>query len=318
MNNAQSTNEFALIKQFFSQGFPLHENTVLAVGDDCSLVTPPVQHTLAQSLDTFVSNLHFPDNAPADLIAERCLRCATSDLAAMGAQPYGFHLGLTLPDSNDAWLTKFSQGLKDCAQVMGMSLLGGDTTKGTERVISIAVFGWLPAGKGLFRSGAKIGDQVWVSDTIGNAALALPQVLKQPDIISGLAKHYYYPTIQIPLGQKLIDIATSCMDISDGLLQDATHLANASGVSLVLEAESIPTAVELNDPQWFNCLTGGDDYQLLFTAPKKRHHDLLNLSLVHSGLRCIGAVIEQTAELVILNQQQQPIRLPEHTGFLHF
>ncbi len=318
MNSAQSANEFALIKQYFSQGFPLHDNTVLAVGDDCSVVSPPQQHTLVQSLDTFVANLHFPELAPADLIAERCLRSATSDLAAMGAQPYGFHLGLTLPDANTAWLSKFSQGLKDCAHTMSMSLLGGDTTKGKQRVISIAVFGWLPAGKGLLRSGAQIGDQVWVSDTIGNAALALTQVLKQPDDITGLAKHYYYPTIQIPLGQKLLDTATSCMDISDGLLQDAAHLAKASNVSLILDAESIPTAVEYEHPLWLSCLTGGDDYQLLFTAPQERHHDLLSLSLEHSGLRCIGTVVEQTTEMVMLFKQQQPIQLPEHTGFSHF
>lgn len=318
MNSAQSTNEFALIKQFFSQGFPLHANTVLAVGDDCSIVTPPQLHTLVQSLDTFVANLHFPDNAPADLIAERCLRCATSDLAAMGAQPYGFHLGLTLADANSAWLTKFSQGLKDCAQNMGMSLLGGDTTKGNQLVISMAVFGWLPVGKALRRDGAKVGDEVWVSDTIGSAALALAQVLKQPDVIAGMAKHYYYPTIQIPLGIKLLDIANSCMDISDGLLQDAAHLARASGVSLILDAEAIPTAVQQNDPLWFNCLSGGDDYQLLFTASSERHHQLLNLSLEHSGLRCIGQVVAQTQELVILHKQQKRIQLPEHKGFLHF
>lgn len=201
---------------------------------------------------------------------------------------------------------------------MGMSLLGGDTTKGPELIISMAVFGWLPAGQALLRSGAQLGDQVWVSDTIGRAALALPQVLKQPDDISGLAKHYYYPTIQILLGQQLLNIASSCMDISDGLLQDATHLATASNVSFVLNAESIPTAVQLDDPLWFNCITGGDDYQLLFTAPKEHQKLLLNLNLEHSGLRCIGEVIEQTDELVILHKQQQSMQLPEQTGFLHF
>lgn len=318
MNNAQSTNEFALIKQFFSVGFPQHENTVLAVGDDCSIIRPPTGHDLVQSMDAFVADRHFPAHAPAHLIAERCLRCATSDLAAMGAQPYGFHLGLTLKSAQPDWLTGFSQGLKQSAHTMGMSLLGGDTTKGPESVISITVFGWLPAGKALRRNRAQVGDQVWVSDTIGNAALSLAQVLKHPDDLSGLAKHYYYPTIQIPLAQKLLDLATSCMDISDGLLQDASHLAKASNVSLALEAESIPTAVELEDPRWMDCLTGGDDYQLLFTAPAKHQDELLNLTLEHSGIRCIGEVHTQGSELVRLRKEQQPLSLPEHTGFLHF
>lgn len=318
MINAKPTNEFSLIQQFFSRGFPHHDNTVLAVGDDCSIVAPPAQHTLAQSLDTFVAGIHFPENAPADLIAERCLRCATSDLAAMGAQPYGFHLGLTLPNANEEWLAKFSQGLKDCSVEMGMSLLGGDTTKGKERVISVAVFGWLPVGKALRRDGAQVGDEIWVSGVIGNACLALPNVLKQPESTAGKAKYYYYPTIQIPLAQKLLNIATSCMDISDGLLQDAAHLANASAVSMLLDADAVPTAVTPDDPKWLSCLTGGDDYQLLFTAPKEKHHELLNLSLQHSGLRCIGQVQAQTDELITLHKQQVTIPLPEQKGFLHF
>lgn len=316
--SAQSANEFALIKQFFSQGFPLHKNTVVAVGDDCSVVTPPKQHSLAQSIDTFVANIHFPANAPADLIAERCLRCATSDLAAMGALPYGFHIGLTLPSANSDWLIQFSQGLKNCAHAMNISLLGGDTTKGSELVISMAVFGWVPDGKSLRRDGAQVGDDVWVSDTIGRGALALAQVLDRPDDISGLAKHYYFPNIQIPLAIKLLDLATSCMDISDGLLQDATHIARASNVSLALEAEHIPTAVDQGDSQWVTCLTGGDDYQLLFTAPKELHSDIDNLSISHSGIRCIGKVIEATEEPVLLLKNNQKTLLPEHKGFLHF
>lgn len=318
MNSAQSADEFALIKQFFSQGFPLHKNTVVAVGDDCSVVTPPKQHSLAQSIDTFVADIHFPANAPADLIAERCLRCATSDLAAMGALPYGFHLGLTLPNANSDWLIQFSQGLKNSAQAMNISLLGGDTTKGSELVISMAVFGWIPDGKSLRRDGAQVGDDIWVSDTIGRGALALTQVLAHPDDISGLAKHYYFPTIQIPLAIKLLDLATSCMDISDGLLQDAAHIANASNVSFALEADHIPTAVDQDDPQWVTCLTGGDDYQLLFTAPKELHSDIVNLSLSHSGIRCIGNVIDVTEEPVLLLKDNQKIVLPEHKGFSHF
>src|SRR5690554_7043533 len=153
--SAQSANEFALIKQFFSQGFPLHKNTVLAVGDDCSVVTLPKLHALAQSIDTFVANIYFPSSALARLFAERFLRCSTSDLAAMGALPYGFHLGLSLPNANTDWLIQFSQGLRSCAHAMNISLLGGDTTKGSELVISMVVFGWVPDGKEIGRASCR-------------------------------------------------------------------------------------------------------------------------------------------------------------------
>ena len=310
--------EFELIKHCFSQGFPRNANTVLGIGDDCSIVQPPVGFELVQSIDTQVADIHFPATAPADLIAERALRCATSDLAAMGALPQGFHLALTLPAANDAWLNAFSQGLKDCAHEMGLELLGGDTTRGSQLVISLAVQGWVPCGQALKRSGAKVGDEVWVSDRIGSAALALAQVLRNPADYSDLARHYYFPQVQLPLGQALLGLANACMDISDGLLQDAGHLARASGVTLQLHAEKIPTAAELGHDQWLHCLTGGDDYQLLFTAPAERHFELTNLRLEHSGLCCIGKVVAKQSQPVLLLLQGKEMQISEPLGFQHF
>ena len=313
-----SLNEFALIRTYFSHGFPPSPDTLLGVGDDCSIVRPRSGYELVQSIDTQVADVHFPAHAPADLIAERALRCASSDLAAMGAIPQGFHLALTLPRADEAWLSRFSQGLKDSAQEMGLALLGGDTTRGKELVISIAVQGWVPLGQSLKRSQAQIGDEIWVSDTIGYAAQALADVLKNPADFSGLARHYYFPQVQFELGQKLLGLAHACMDISDGLLQDAAHIAKASGVSLRFDAAAIPTPASCLSEKWWHCVTGGDDYQLLFTAPKKHHRDLQNLRLEHSGLCCVGEVIARENNDVQLLAEGKAITLPAQQGFAHF
>jgi len=180
------------------------------------VVMPPPQHTLVQSIDTQVADVHFPATAPAHLIAQRALRCAASDLAAMGATPQGFFLALTLPRTQHSasrnkptsrqhnqqtgqqerldWLEQFADGLRDAAHACQLSLLGGDTTSGNELVVSCLVQGWLPANNtGLLRSGAQPGDQVWVSGELGRGALALPQVLKNPAHSQGFAQHYYFP-----------------------------------------------------------------------------------------------------------------------------
>lgn len=311
-------NEFALIQRYFQQGFPQQANTHLAIGDDCSVVRQNHSLDLVQSIDTQVAGIHFPAQAPADLIAERALRCAASDLAAMGATPYGFHLAITLPEANEAWLERFSEGLKAAANELEMQLLGGDTTRGNQLVISIAVQGTVPKNQALTRSGAQVGDEVWVSDTIGRAALALPQVLDNPADISGLARSYYFPQVHFLLGQALLNQATACMDISDGLLQDAIHLARASNVSLQFNADAIPTLAEPLSPNWMQSITGGDDYQLLFTAPKQLHYELMNLTDKFSGLCCIGEVIAATDKPLILQHQGKEIELSGPLGFQHF
>lgn len=310
--------EFELIYHYFKQGFPSSADTMLGIGDDCSLVQPPAGMQLAQSIDTQVAGVHFLAEAPADLIAQRALRCAASDLAAMGAIPQGFHLALTLPKADSVWLESLARGLREGAHELGLQLLGGDTTRGKELVISVAVQGWISAGKALTRSGAQVGDEIWVSDTIGRGAMALPLVQQNPADFSGLARHYYYPEVQLPLGQKLLSLASACMDISDGLLQDAEHLATASQVSLEFDALAIPTVVDFTQPNWLHCLTGGDDYQLLFTAPAAKHNDILNLSLEHTGLACIGKVITKQDKAVLLLNQGAEILITEPTGFQHF
>ena len=318
MSKATGSGEFALIREFFASGFPHNPYTRLGVGDDASIIIPPAGCDLVQSIDTQVADVHFPASAPAHLIAQRALRCAASDLAAMGAEPQGFHLALTMPNAEHDWLTGFSQGLRDAAHELDLALLGGDTTSGPCLVISIHVQGWVGAGQALTRCGAQVGDDIWVSDTIGRAALALPRVLENPADFSGLARHYYFPQVQTPLGMALRNLASSCMDISDGLLQDASHISRAANVTLMLDADAIPTIVERADPRWSQCLTGGDDYQLLFTAAAAKRQQIEELRPQFSGIQCIGQVISAGDAAVVLQENGQTIHLPQQSGFQHF
>ena len=321
--DVSSTNigEFEIIRQFFCSDFPSSPDTVIAIGDDASVVTPPANTELVQSIDTQVADVHFPAAAPAHLIAQRALRCAVSDLAAMGASPQGFHLALTLPQSDIDWLKAFSDGLKQAAQQLNIALIGGDTTRGKQLVITVAVQGWIPknsdgSSQALIRSGAQNGDIICLSGPLGAAALALPHVLKNPADTSGYAQHYYFPQVHLTLGQLLLGKATSCIDISDGLLQDAGHIAYASNVQLQLNAD----AIMLADPDRpVPCLSGGDDYQLLFTlADTAESAELLtqDFAACH-GIHKIGRVV--TGSGVQLSGSQDWLTdLKKNGGFTHF
>ena len=241
--------EFELIKHCFN--WPQNnDNIIFAVGDDASIVKVPSGFDLVQSIDTQVANVHFPATAPAQLIAQRALRCAISDLAAMGAKPQAFHLALSLPsNTSQNWLESFSSGLRECADEYDIALIGGDTTSSPTLVITIQVQGLVASGQALKRNTAQVGDDIWLSGEVGKSAAALATILANPKNFienttkstvvestktkhTELAEAYYYPQAQINLGQQLIGLANSAMDISDGLLQDASHIAKASAVCL--------------------------------------------------------------------------------------
>jgi thiamine-monophosphate kinase len=316
--------EFELIKHCFN--WPQNkDNIICAVGDDASIVQVPQGYELVQSIDTQVADVHFPADAPADLIAQRALRCAISDLAAMGAKPQAFHLAISLPkNTTQTWLETFSNGLRACADEYDIPLIGGDTTSCPTLVISIQVQGLVPSGKALTRYNAQVGDDIWLSGEIGKSAAALASILAKPTEPdhSDLAAAYYYPQAQVELGQQLIGLATSAMDISDGLLQDASHIAKASQVCLNFSSTSIPTnkqAIALHgaDKALQLALTGGDDYQLLFTAPKL---ESIREILEQLGCYCVGKVQNITADKhstdwVVLDGQTIE---NEKRGYQHF
>lgn len=286
--------EFALIRRYFSQ-HSLSERIALGVGDDCALLSPQAGEQLAVSVDTQVAGVHFHDNSPPFFIATRALACAVSDLAAMGAQPLGFTLALTLPQLDEAWLEDFSRGLYAAAQSYHCPLIGGDTCRGS-LTISIQVHGALPAGSALTRAGAGVGDDVWVSGTLGDGAAALAWLegrfqVEKP-VADYLATRFYQPQPELALGVQLRGLASAAIDVSDGLLADLGHLCHASEVGAVILVEQLPLASEWSGlvsqrqaRDW--ALTGGDDYRLCFTAAASARPALLSLA----GVSLVGQTV---------------------------
>ncbi|MCU1719800.1 thiamine-phosphate kinase [Pseudomonas sp. 5P_5.1_Bac1] len=269
--------EFELIRQYFAaapcaQG---GEGIALGIGDDCALLAPAPGEQLAISTDTLVAGVHFPAVSDPFLLGQRSLAVAASDLAAMGATPLAFTLALTVPDVSSDWLLAYAQGLNRMATQCGLTLIGGDTTRGPLS-LTMTVFGRVPVGQALTRGGARAGDLVCVGGELGNAAGALPLVLgeRQADatLAEPLLSHYWSPSPQLALGQALRNKATAALDISDGLLADCGHIATASNVALRLELERLPLSPALLgflglDQARQAALTGGDDYVIAFTLP---------------------------------------------------
>ena len=268
------TSEFSLIYRYFS-ALGRGAGVDLSVGDDCAILQVSPGERLATSVDTMVEGVHFPaDSFPED-IAYRAVSAAASDLAAMGASPLGMTLALTLPAVDELWLQAFSQGLAEAVSGYNLPLVGGDTTRGP-LAITVQVLGTLPLEQALLRGGAEVGDQVCVSGTLGDAAAALAFLSDQasfgPEHAGYLLDRFNRPTARIELGQLLLGSATAAIDISDGLLADAGHIAAASGVQIVLEPDALPLSEALQSCadreqvlRW--ALAGGEDYELCFCLP---------------------------------------------------
>jgi thiamine-monophosphate kinase len=262
-------NEFDLIKDHFA---PLSHH----IGDDCAILDLPPGERLAISVDTMVLGVHFSHAATADQVAFRAVAAALSDLAAMGARPLAITLALTLPDNDETWLGLFAAGIADSLQTFKVELLGGDTTSGP-LTVSIQVFGALPEQQALMRGGARPGDAVFISGATGDAAAALAVLAGSwkgdPQYEQYLLERFYRPTPRLDLGQQLLDCASSAIDISDGLLADAGHLCKHSGFGIHLDVQALPLSPALKSlPDKTAALTlalsGGDDYELLFTVPQ--------------------------------------------------
>lgn len=266
--------EFELIYRYFS-ALGRGPGVDLGVGDDCALLRLEPGEQLAASIDTLVAGVHFPDEAFPEDIGYRAVAVAASDLAAAGARPLGMTLALTLPAADELWLHTFSEGLVAAVAALELPLVGGDTTRGP-LTITVQVFGAVPAGEALLRGGAQVGDQLCVSGTLGDAAAGLALAEGRwpgdPDYADYLERRFYRPEPRLALGRALRGSATAAIDISDGLLADAGHIAAASGVKLVIEPDRIPLSAALQsladrDRALAWALAGGDDYELCFTLP---------------------------------------------------
>ncbi|MEO7742179.1 MAG: thiamine-phosphate kinase [Usitatibacter sp.] len=314
--------EFDLIKRHFTRPAA---NAVLGVGDDCALVDVTNGMDLAVSTDTMVSGTHFfPDVDPENL-GHKALAVNLSDMAAMGAMPYWAMLALTLPNVDHAWLAAFAKGFFDLAQEYNVSLIGGDTTRGP-LTMTVTIMGEVPAGAALRRSGAKAGNDVWVSGNVGDAALAVAHrhgkvVLSEADYREAVMR-LYEPTPRVALGQALRGLATSAIDISDGLLADMTHICRLSGVGATVELEKVPvSSIGLrhipSDEGRNAILAGGDDYELCFTAHPNSRDSIEDLTEVLGiPITRIGQ-IRRGKGVSLLGVDGKPVKI-DGRGYDHF
>ncbi len=314
--------EFDLIAKHFTRATP---GAVLGVGDDCALLAPTPGMQLAVSSDMLLEGRHFsPQDGPAG-IGHKSLAVNLSDLAAMGATPRWATLSIALPEADDAWLTAFARGFFRMADAHGIELVGGDTTRGS-LTISITVMGEVPPGQALRRDGAQAGDDIWVSGTIGSAAMALAYRQGRLDMdqidAAKVLPPLYLPTPRVELGIALRGLATSAIDVSDGLLGDLGHILDRSKVGATLQFAAVPTLpivqTYLHETVARDCvLAGGDDYELCFTAPASQRDNVM------AAAESVGVTVTRightTAEsgLAVLDADGQPLTI-EHTGFNHF
>ncbi len=314
--------EFDLIARHFTRATP---GAVLGVGDDCALLAPTPGMQLAISSDMLLEGRHFsPQDSPAGL-GHKSLAVNLSDLAAMGATPRWATLSIALPEADDAWLTAFARGLFRMADLHGIELVGGDTTRGP-LTISITVMGEVPPGQALRRDGARAGDDIWVSGVLGSAAMALAYrqgrvSMEQADAAKVLPA-LYLPMPQVELGIALRGIAHSAIDISDGLLGDLGHILGRSNMGATLEFAALPTLpvmqTYLHETVARNSvLAGGDDYELCFTAPPSRRDAVLAAAAdVDVAVTRIGR-IQAEPGLTVLDADGQALTL-DQTGYDHF
>ena len=321
--------EFDLIAEYFTRPT---KQAALGVGDDCALINPSPGMQLAISSDMLVEGRHFFYDVSPYSLGHKALAVNLSDLAACGATPMAFTLALALPRIDDAWLQEFSHGLWALADAHGCELIGGDTTQGPLN-ICITVFGEVPRGQALLRSGARAGDDIYVSGTLGDARLALEalqgQVELPPDILAKARLRLEQPTPRVALGIALRGIATSAIDISDGLAGDLCHILKASAVGAKVDTKVtmnlIAASAHINrsrgqfdtQKQLKAVFSGGDDYELAFTAPRAARQAVVAASISSQTPVTRIGVIESEPGLRLVDGHGHPVD-GRFTSFDHF
>lgn len=318
------TAEFTLIARHFERrGRPLR-HAALGIGDDCALLTPDPGQQWAISTDMLVEGRHFLPTVEPRRLGHKALAVNLSDLAACGAEPLAFTLALALPKGDDAFVAALAEGLFALADQQGIDLVGGDTTAGPLN-LCLTVFGQVPSSQALLRSGARPGDDLWVSGTLGDARLALEAFrgrvsLPQEDF-EAARRAMELPQPRIALGMALRGVASSAIDLSDGLVGDLGHVLARSALGATVDVDALPCSAALRrQPQTLRhecLLAGGDDYELLFTAPKSRR-----AAVLEAGARGGVAVtrcgrLETDPGLRVVDGHGQPLP-PIWRGFDHF
>lgn len=317
--------EFEFINHYFQGRGITRRDVDLGIGDDCALVSVPDNCQLAVTTDTLVCGVHFFEDIPPRALGHRVLAVNLSDLAAMGAEPTWVSLALTLPSIDIEWLEAFTDGLHEIAEYYNVQIIGGDTTQGP-LTITVCAKGIVPKGKALTRSGAKVGDWIYVTGPLGDAALAI-ESRKQGIAITAenkqaVEKRFYYPTPRVAAGQVLRGLATSAIDISDGLVADLGHILRKSNVNATVQVEKVPMSEAMKETlsekeRWPLVLSYGDDYELIFTVSDANRSNL-EAKLKQYGVeaKCIGQILAGTGQLE-LTYRGEKFALPKR-GYEHF
>ncbi len=305
--------EFELIAHYFSRD-RAGEGVIVGVGDDGAVIAPDQGRRLVAVVDTLVADTHFPAGLDATDIGYRAVAVNLSDMAAMGARPRWMTLALTIPEADAAWLEGFAVGLYAAAAEHGVKLVGGDTTSGECLVISVQVLGDVDPDRVLLRSGARSGDTIFVTGTLGDAAAGL-EMLERGASESFLVSRFLRPTARVAYGQALAGRAHAAIDISDGLCADLGKLLTASGVGAEIRLEALPLSAALktamgSETAQQHALTGGDDYELCFTASLENLPEPGGLAVT-----AIGTVTAEKGLRCLLNGKPVTVR---EGGYAHF
>lgn len=305
--------EFELIRRFFSR--PADSPAVVAgVGDDGAVLRPTQGRELVTVIDTMVAGTHFPPAMSAGDIGYRAVAVNLSDVAAMGAEPRWMTLALTLVEADADWLAAFADGLYEAAAEWGVALVGGDTTKGDQLVVSVQMSGDLAPGTALYRSGARDGDTIYVTGTVGDAAAGLRLLAEGADD-HVLARRFARPTARVGTGMALAGIANAAIDLSDGLVADLSKILEASGVGAELDLQRLPLSKQLvetvgREQALRDAMGGGDDYELCFTLPAA-----MLPRAIAADVTAIGRI---SAEPGLLCRDGDTVVPFDDTGYRHF
>jgi thiamine-monophosphate kinase len=322
---AQGSAEDRLIARYFK---PLAKHPgAFGLADDAAAIAPPAGHDVVLKTDGLIAGVHFFSDDPAEGVGRKALRVNLSDLAAKGAAPLGFLLAIALPkDFSEDWLAGFARGLGEDADAYGCPLLGGDTDSTPGPIsISVAAFGTVPTGTMVKRSGAKVGDHVFVSGTIGDAALGLRvRKAELADASSHLISRYRMPQPRTALAEALRAHANAAMDVSDGLVGDLGKLCAASNVSADIEVARVPLSDAASGALGSDCelikpiLTGGEDYEILCTiAPDRVAAFQAAATKAGISVAAIGRIVEGSAPPRFLNPEGNPLTFLR-TSYSHF
>jgi thiamine-monophosphate kinase len=317
------TSEFDIIRKYFTRPTP---SAVIGVGDDCALLRPRLGMLLAISTDMLLAGRHFFPDADPGKLGHKALAVNLSDLAAMGADPRWATLAIALPDADEKWISAFADGFFRLAGRWEVELIGGDTTRGALTIV-VTIIGEIPPDLALRRDAALAGDDIWVSGATGEAALAVAhlegRVRLEGTMRDTCLARLDTPEPRVELGGRLRGIARSAIDVSDGLLADLGHILEASGVGADLLWESLPRAPAIaacrDAALAKDCLlAGGDDYELVFTAPPFKRGEIESLAKeLALPLTRIGVIVPGASKVILRDAQGNPLSV-ERRGFDHF